>query len=89
MAYKLLQDYLSTSIINHCIMPYLFPSENDIKKNYNNVNNEFLELIFFSRLYIGLKNEYSAKLNEVALITLKNKYYITIIPYLIGMRARM
>jgi hypothetical protein len=40
MAYKLLESHLPICIINHCIVPYLIPSDDEIKENHKNLQRQ-------------------------------------------------
>ena len=66
MSNKVLQNYLPTSVINHCILPYLMPSEDEVKKHYDALREHYLVSVHNSAVTCGwhLSGE----------LTLKNKY---------------
>ena len=41
MAYKILRTYLSSDIVDHCVLPYLFVSEKEVKSIYQDVLQDF------------------------------------------------
>lgn len=42
MAGVILRTYLTPDIVDYCIIPYLLPAEEDVKKNYLKVKYHFL-----------------------------------------------
>ena len=42
MARLILRTYLTSDIVDYCIVPYLLPAEEDVKKNYLRVQYHFL-----------------------------------------------
>ena len=40
MAYKILESHLPICIVNHCVVPYLILSDDEIKKNHCNLQRQ-------------------------------------------------
>lgn len=47
MAYKILKSKLPSDIVDYCIVPYLMPSDKDVKENYERMMEGFLSIIKF------------------------------------------
>ena len=68
MAYKILRDYLSSDIVDYCVLPYLMPEENEVKEKHKGL------MISFD-LYI-LCNAWNYGNEEmVVLMGIKEKYH--------------
>ena len=75
MASTILKAYLSPDVVDYCIIPYLLPAEEGVKKNYVELRREFSALMKYVDFtgFVFFEDEYSENFN--VLISLRERFY--------------
>jgi hypothetical protein len=75
MSYKILETYLPSSVINHCIVPYLMPLEEDVRNNRKKLNSDFRTLIMNCLWIDTMTDRWHLNHSDMVLMALRKKYF--------------
>ena len=75
MSYKILRTYLSPDIVDYCVLPFLYPKEEEVKEKYKYyLRADFKMIMMYTFLDDECLSEHESANWEV-LTVLRKKYY--------------